>query len=206
MSILISALCLWTAPVLAQSATYTVRDGDTLASIAARYDVAIGDLMTLNGIPNPNTIFTGQLITLPTGADAGTGGPVAIITPADDAALPAQPNLTDTPTDLYTVQPGDNLTRIAALYGVSTADLLALNDLANANFVRRGQVINVPATPTPAPGPAAPSTPARTYTVQAGDILTLLAVELGVTEVALIAANDLDNPSRIFPGQVLVIP
>ncbi len=39
---------------------YTVRNGDTLGAIAARYDVSIEDLMKLNGMSNPNALQIGQ--------------------------------------------------------------------------------------------------------------------------------------------------
>jgi LysM repeat protein len=57
----------------------------------------------------------------------------------------------------------------------------------------------------PPPRPAASATPVL-YTVQEGDTLFVIALNYGVTIEVIAAANDIDNPELIHPGQVLVIP
>ncbi|HEX9795441.1 MAG TPA: LysM peptidoglycan-binding domain-containing protein [Anaerolineales bacterium] len=57
------------------------------------------------------------------------------------------------------------------------------------------------ATVTRAPSP----TPA-TYLVQAGDTMNAIALELGVSVEALMAANGLTNPDTLSAGQVLLVP
>lgn len=42
--------------------TYTVRSGDTLSEIAARYGTTYTHLAQINGISNPNRIYTGQVL------------------------------------------------------------------------------------------------------------------------------------------------
>jgi len=58
-----------------------------------------------------------------------------------------------------------------------------------------------PLTTTPSPAAAV-----ITYTVQAGDTLGKIAAEFGVTVEEIIEANDIEDPSLINVGQVLVIP
>jgi LysM repeat protein len=60
-----------------------------------------------------------------------------------------------------------------------------------------------PAEPTPQPTPTA--SPLE-YTVQRGDSIGRIAIRFNVTPEAIIALNELRNPNRIFPGQVLLIP
>jgi cell division septation protein DedD len=66
------------------------------------------------------------------------------------------------------------------------------------------------AIPTPAPtSPPSPSpTPVvvRTYVVQEGDTLALIAQQFGVSVAALQAANGIDDPDEIIIGATLVIP
>src|SRR6267154_4927968 len=62
--------------------------------------------------------------------------------------------------DTHEVQPGDTLSKIAASFGISVADLLAANQqITNRDVIRVGQKINIPGTTpapavTPAPGHA----------------------------------------------------
>ena len=45
--------------------TYTVKAGDTLSGIAAKYGTSYQTLARINGIANPNVIYVGQTIKLP---------------------------------------------------------------------------------------------------------------------------------------------
>ena len=55
-----------------------------------------------------------------------------------------------------------------------------------------------------------PTTPERAiagrYVVQQGDTLSGIAARFGVSEQALMAANNLRDPNRLFAGQELAIP
>lgn len=59
-----------------QGEAYTVRSGDNLTSIAARFGTTVAELCRLNGITNPNLIYVGQVLKLkdsaPSVADAGS--------------------------------------------------------------------------------------------------------------------------------------
>lgn len=101
----------------------------------------------------------------------------------------------------YTVKPGDTLEAIAARFGVSVTELLA----ANPHLLKEGITLTVPGVTggsTPAPTPTSP----RTYTVQAGDTLTAIAIKFGTTIAAIAQANNLTNIDQIRVGQVLKIP
>jgi LysM repeat protein len=45
--------------------TYTVKSGDTLAGIAAKYKTTVAKLMAANVIKNANSIQVGQKLTIP---------------------------------------------------------------------------------------------------------------------------------------------
>jgi len=56
------------SPVSAQSGdgpVYIVQSGDTLSSIAARFNISIADLMDANGISDPNLLAEGQELIIP---------------------------------------------------------------------------------------------------------------------------------------------
>ncbi len=66
----------------------------------------------------------------------------------------------------------------------------------------------------PAPAPAANPAPAaasaasgeRTHTVRAGEHLSAIAAQYGLSYPTLAMANNITNPNQIFAGQTLVIP
>lgn len=48
---------------------YTVQEGDSLSSIATRYNVSIDELLQANSLENPDFVFVGQRLFLPFGAE-----------------------------------------------------------------------------------------------------------------------------------------
>ena len=54
-------------PSPAPTGTYTVKSGDTLSAIAARFGTTVADLVSVNNITNPNLIYVGQTLIIPDG-------------------------------------------------------------------------------------------------------------------------------------------
>ncbi len=112
----------------------------------------------------------------------------------------------------HTVAPGDTMYSISRRYGVSINDLIAANSLINPNFIKVGQIINIPGTdgggtdsPTPTPAPSTP-TEGRTHVVSFGQTVATIARLYGVTISDIANANQLLNINLIYVGQVLNIP
>ena len=61
---------------------------------------------------------------------------------------------------VHTVEAGDTLDSIAFAYGVTRADLLALNNIADPRIIQIGQQIIVKAAPTPTEAPTTESSDA----------------------------------------------
>ena len=100
----------------------------------------------------------------------------------------------------YTVQPGDTLSSIAAVYKTTYQHLAALNGIADPNVIRVGQVIKVYGdVPTSAPATE------RTYTVQSGDTLSGIATKYGTTYQRLAQINGIADPNLIYAGRILKI-
>jgi LysM repeat protein len=78
----------------------------------------------------------------------------------------------------YEVQAGDTLNQIAAELGVSKAELIATNGIANPDLIRVGQVLVVPGQTA-----AAPTT---THVVSAGETLAGIASKYGTSFVWLV--------------------
>lgn len=121
--------------------SYTVRRGDNLTSIAQRYKTTVNELYNANRHiigSNKNLIHPGQQFTIPrtTGGTLGMGlGGV-------------RPTTLDRQSPMsYTVQRGDNLTRIAQRYGTTVNELYNANRHTigpNKNLIHPGQQFVIP--------------------------------------------------------------
>ena len=158
----------------------TVVRGDTLRGIAYRCDTTVSALMRANPqIKNANLIFPGQVLVLP------------------GAILPG-----DGSYDIYVVQRGDTLNKLAARFNTTLAQLLKLNpDITNVNVIYEGQRLAFPTVIIPDTGAGG------VYYVRQGDTLQKIAARYDTTVEAILKINpQIANPSLIFPGQRIVIP
>jgi LysM repeat protein len=80
--------------------------------------------------------------------------------PTSTTVAPAAP--TTVPPIAYPVKRGDTLTAIARFFGVSSASILAANQLANGDRLTEGQVLQIPHAPPPQLTVAPPDAPPGT--------------------------------------------
>ncbi|RZK46613.1 MAG: LysM peptidoglycan-binding domain-containing protein [Hymenobacter sp.] len=124
---------------------------------------------------------------------------------------------TELATALYTVRPGDNLTRLAQAQGVSIEQLQAWNKLTTENVLAGQQLrLTAPADATALPVVVQASAPRRVkaalsssprlemHTVQPGDTLFSIAKRFGLTLTELKRLNHLAT-DQVKPGQKLVV-
>ena len=142
---------------------YTVKAGDSLSAIAAKYGTTYKVLAEYNGIANPNIIRVGQQIKIP--------GKSAPATQEKTEPTTQQP----TAETVHTVKSGETLSGIARKYGTTYQQLAAYNKISNPNKISVGQKIKIPGTATEE---KAQEAPARTYTVVRGDSLWGIASKL----------------------------
>jgi LysM repeat protein len=107
--------------------THTVRPGETLSGIAADHGVSVRGLAEANGISDVHRVLAGARLALP---PAGGGGGEADASPGGGS---------------HTVRSGETLSGIAADYGVTVRSLAGANGITDANLVRSGQRLSLPA-------------------------------------------------------------
>ena len=172
-------------PLSATAASVTVRSGETLSDIADRYGVSVGTLMRMNGIRNPDLVEAGSRLQVPgPTVTAGSGR--------------------------HRVKSGETLSSIAGKYQVSGRDLMALNNLRNANHVEVGQTLRLPSNavmPRPAFKPVAvtPIPGATEHTVSKGQTLTQIAKAYKLPVASLISINQLSDPNKVEVGTRLYL-
>ena len=108
-----------------ESTTYVVQSGNTLSGIASRFNTSVTLLARLNDISNPNLIYPGQKITLPT-------------TPEDGSGINSSSKI------VYRIQYGDTLSSIALRFGTTVNNIATYNGISNPNLIYAGEILRIP--------------------------------------------------------------
>ena len=94
-----------------------VRTNETLGGIARKYGVSVGALQAFNGIANPNLLFVGKKLKIP----SSQSGEIS-----------------------YVVKKGDSLGNVASRFGVKVSTLTFVNKIIRPDLIRVGQKLIIP--------------------------------------------------------------
>ena len=110
---------------------------------------------------------------------------------------------------MYEVQSGDTIDSLAIRFGVEAHVIMAYNGLTFDSILYVGDQLLIPPPGAEMPTPT-PYTTARgvviDYFVLPGDSIKSIAEKFLTTVEAIIAANDLEDPNNIYPGQIIKVP
>lgn len=93
---------------------YTVRSGETLNSIARRFNIPFISLVNANNLTAPYTIYIGQQLSMP-------------------------PGVTN-----YVVKPGDSIFLISQIYGIPVSIIIEVNGISPPYTIVPGQILIIP--------------------------------------------------------------
>ena len=153
--------------------TYTVKNGDTLYSISRRFNIPVDEIKRLNNLTS-NTLTIGQTLIL-------------------NEEVNIEPNPEN--GEVYIVQPGDTLFKIANNYDTTISDIIDLNNLSTT-ILTPGQTLLLP---------NKNENTENTYIVKAGDTLYSIADKYNVTIDDIISSNNLTS-TTLNIGKKLIIP
>jgi len=132
-------------------------------------------------------------------------------TPEPVVETPTEPTAAPTPAAVagaatYTVQPGDNLFRIALRHNLTVQALAQANNITNPGLIQVGQVLSIPPGQAMPTQPQTPSGCANVYVVKPGDNLFRIALRYNYSQYYLAQYNNIANPSLVYVGQPICIP
>ncbi len=211
------------------------RNSNALPSAPASFNEIGGDNAFV--VPGPSEATPAEADAPIVEDNALIGGEVAVAAePAAEPAAPAStgmrklPPVPETPAvaagEVYVVKNGDSLSKIAAAYGVKTADIMALNpSITSADKIVVGQKITMPAgasakavtTSSKSSGKAAATAAPKKsniakesipadgkYTVRSGDSLWIIARRFNLTSDEIRTWNNLSS-DKLQVGQELML-
>lgn len=146
------------------SNVYIVQKGDNLYKIALENNTTVNELIKLNNLTSQN-LSIGQKLLIP---------------------------IIEEEADVYIVQSGDTLYKLASVYNTSIDDLMKLNNLTS-NILSIGQILKLPS-----------KEDQQVYIVQSGDTLYGIAQKNNTTVNSIIEKNNLTS-NILSIGQELII-
>ena len=203
---------------------YIVKAGDTLYSIARKFNTTVNELVNLNNLTS-NTISIGQQIKLPIKKEQTeyetyvikegdslysiasaynisvndlidyNALPTTILTIGDTIKIPKDKVINK--ENVYIVKPGDTLYKIANQYNVSIEDLISFNNL-DSNILSIGQELIIPIKPVTEEDYVV-------YEVVPGDTLYSIAKRYNTKVDSIKSFNNLTS-NILNIGQILQIP
>jgi LysM repeat protein/soluble lytic murein transglycosylase-like protein len=170
---------------------YVVKKGDSLKSVAARFDMSVDELAKLNDIPAQAKIRAGDSMKVPAQAESAKG---------------SRNRAPD--TDDYVVKKGDSLKSVAARFDISIDALAKLNDIPAQAKIRAGDSMKVPVQAEQAKGKSKrQAEPELTeYTVKRGDSWNSLANKLDITGDELAKLNGMSANRMLQLGETIKLP
>lgn len=164
---------------------YEVVKGDSLWKIACRYHVSLQQLLEVNHFTKDHVFLPGDMIVIPNGK--------------------SEEYVENTTS--YKVKKGDTLSEIALRFHVRLSELKACNGL-KSDKIFVGKTLKIPQKGEVIQEPVKEIKKVQygdTYTVQAGDSLSLIAVRTGVKVSQLMELNNITNPKALQIGKVLYL-
>ena len=167
-------------PSAGGTTTIIIQRGQTLSGIALEYNTTVQILVELNNIANPNLIYAGSTLIVPSG----------------ESPIDTDGNSTSGKT-IYVVQRGDTLNKIAAEFGTTARAIAVENNIRNINLIYVGQRLIIPTNRY--------DLNHTLYKIQWGDTLWSISRRYGVPIATIVRLNRIQNPNLIYAGSTIRI-
>jgi len=183
---------------------YTIRNGDSLSTIASQYDISVQSLKTINNIRG-STIRAGKTLMVPV-ATAGTD----FYSQSLEQRLAHRQNMSgrsETGTRVnHKVTSGESLWTIAKHYNVSTRKIARWNNMAPKDPIHPGQKLAIWTSTKPLQTPSSNAVIRKvSYKVRQGDSLHRIADKFQLKVKDIMRWNQLNAAKYLQPGQSITL-
>jgi len=179
------------------SSTYTVGRGDSVASVAKKFNTTPNVVREMNDLPSgPLTVGTDLRV-----PSASTSLPAKVLLAA--ARVDGRDRSARRP-NVHVVRRGDTMWSIARRTGMDVNKLAMMNGMQPGDPLRAGQRLRLSNSDSAARSASAGSRKV-TYVVRAGDTLTQIAKLFQVSVKEIMSWNGIASKTAISAGQKLTI-
>jgi membrane-bound lytic murein transglycosylase D len=199
---------------------HKVKRGETMASIAHRYNISVSALRACNNLSGKRSLHVGQSLKVPVRMIRYAKGSSSQQPERDKAQVNGNGQIIR-----YKVKKGDSLSSLAKRFNTTSSEIKRMNRI-KGNSVQTGRIIKIvgqvgasEAEPERSestekkttlkkksvPKDVASKPAGSVYTVKKGDSLDKIARKKNISLARLLELNKLDMNDSIHPGQVIVL-
>ncbi len=182
---------------------HTVKKGESIASIAAKYKTQAIVVRDMNSLESGAPLIEGTELRVPT---AVVNLPAKVMLAA--ARVDGGADRRGRRPTVHVVRSGDSLWRIAKRHRMDVNTLARLNGMRTSDTLRAGQklVLNSRGAPSGKKARAASGDSRQvSYKVRSGDTLSRIAKVFGVSVSDLVSWNGITRNATLRPGQRLMV-
>jgi membrane-bound lytic murein transglycosylase D len=186
-----------------RTSMHTVKKGESVASIAAKYKTQPIVVRDMNSLANGAPLVEGSELRVPTAVVNLPSKVMLAAARVDGKGGRGRPAV-------HVVRSGDSLWRIAKRHRMNVNTLARLNGMRPGDTLRAGQKLVLASRATSGSGSKKSSVSTGSarqvsYKVRSGDTLSRIAQVFGVTVSDLVSWNGISKQSTLRPGQRLTV-
>jgi membrane-bound lytic murein transglycosylase D len=183
---------------------YTVRQGDSVVSVAHHFDTTVNVIRDLNGLPE-GRLTVGTDLRIPSSTAVTLPAKVMLAAARVDGKV--RENRRERRVRIQTVRAGETLWTIARRHGVNVNTLASMNGMHPGDSLRAGQKIRFSSSNTAPHASAVSASSGRrvVYIVRTGDTLRQIAKLFQVSVSQILGWNGMASETHIQKGQKLTI-
>lgn len=179
---------------------YTIKSGDTISTIAARYRTTSKALRDINNLQN-NRIRIGKALFVP----VASKGSEHYLLSASERLKNKQnrTSLSNRIKQVHITQTGDSFWKIARRYGVGMRDVARWNNLGTTDVLRKGQKLVIWSKAKKSADSSRQLIRKVNYRVRSGDSLARISQKFNIRISDIESWNGINRKKYLQPGQPL---
>lgn len=182
---------------------YTIKSGDSLSTIAQKYNISVSTLQTINDV-NGTSIRAGKTLMVPTAAKSDKHYSYSQTQRLAKRHQSTQKKKRSRAID-YRVKPGDSFWTISREFKVSVAKIARWNNMAPKDPIRVGQKLKIWSDQVTSKTDKKGIIRKVVYTVRNGDSLHRIADKFHLNVNDIVKWNEIAKSKYLQPGQSLTL-